>query len=171
MAPVHDHRVHFVSLLEAHRKLLLKVCWAYGRTPDDRDDLLQDIIVRLWESFGRYDSERAFSTWMHRIALNVAIDFRRRQRRWGRETPGLADVAPAAPTDDAERREQLADLHELLECQTEVDRAILLLALENHSYHEIGKILGISESNVGTRMSRLKKSLKQSVQQETGNAH
>ena len=69
--PPSDHE-HFLSLLEAHQRPLLKVCWAYGRTAHDRDDLLQEIVARLWAAFGRYDPGRKFSTWMFRVALNGA---------------------------------------------------------------------------------------------------
>jgi RNA polymerase sigma-70 factor (ECF subfamily) len=164
--PPSDHE-HFLSLLESHKRLLLKVGWAYGSTSHDRDDLLQEIVGRLWAAFGKYDRSRKFSTWMYRVALNVAIDFRRRQRRWGRETASLDDVGeavPAAATDEATKRQQLRELRELLEQQSDPDRALLLLYLEGHSYREIGDVLGIGESNVGTRLNRLKKSLRQSVQ-------
>lgn len=166
MDPPSDHD-RFLSLLEAHRRALLKVCWAYGKTQHDRDDLLQEIVGRLWAAFGKYDESRKFSTWMYRVSLNVAIDYRRRKRRWGRETANLDDgaaVVPGAETDDATKLQQLRELRELLERQSEADRAILLLYLESHSYREIGDVLGMSESNVGTRLNRLKKSLRQSVQ-------
>jgi len=129
--------------------------------------LLQEIVGRLWVAFGKYDRSRRFSTWMFRVALNVAIDFRRRQRRWGREIASLDEGGagvPVAATEDATKVQQLRELRELLEQQSDADRAILLLYLESHSYREIGEVLGISESNVGTRMNRLKKSLRQSVQ-------
>ena len=161
-----DHE-RFLSLLATHQRPLLKVCWTYGRTSHDRDDLLQEIVGRLWAAFRKYDRSRKFSTWMYRVALNVAIDFRRRQRRWGRETASLDDggaAIPAAATDEATKRQQLRELRELLEHQSDADRAILLLYLECHSYREIGEVLGMSESNVGTRLNRLKKSLRQSVQ-------
>jgi RNA polymerase sigma-70 factor, ECF subfamily len=161
-----DHE-HFLSLLECHQRPLLKVCWAYGGTSHDRDDLLQEIVGQLWASFGKYDRERKFSTWMYRVALNVAIDFRRRRKRWGRETASLDDEAPASPGKsnvDATKRQQLGELRELLEQQSDADRAILLLYLEGHSYREIGDVLGMTESNVGTRINRLKNSLRQSVQ-------
>ncbi len=128
---------------------------------------MQEIVGRLWAAFGKYDGNRKFSTWMYRVALNVAIDFRRRQRRWGREIGSLDDggrTLPAAATDDGSEVQQLRELRELLEQQSDADRVILLLYLERHSYREIGDILGISESNVGTRLNRLKKSLRQSVQ-------
>jgi len=150
---------------------LFKICWAYGSTSHDRDDLFQEIVGQLWTSFAKYDRSRKFSTWMFRVALNVAIDFRRRQQRQGRETATLDDRAlagPARATHDATKQEQLRELTELLERQSDADRAILLLFLEGHSYREIGEVLGTSESNVGTRLNRLKTSLRQSVQAEPG---
>jgi len=153
----------FLGLLDSHQRMLLKVCWAYTRTSHDRDDLFQEIVSRLWAAFGTYDRQRTFSTWMYRVALNVAIDFRRRQQSRGPETLSLAEsLDPPSPQDEP-KQAQLAELHELLERQNEADRAILLLCLEGNSYREIGEILGISESNVGTRLHRLKQSLRQSV--------
>jgi RNA polymerase sigma-70 factor (ECF subfamily) len=169
--PPRDHE-QFLSLIRSHQRPLLKVCWVYGRTSHDRDDLLQEIVARLWSAFDRYDPDRKFSTWMYRVALNVAIDFRRRQRRWGREAASLDDSGAAVvtePADDAAKREQLSELRELLEGQSDSDRALLLLYLDGHLHREIGDVLGISESNVGTRLSRLKKSLRESV--EKGNSH
>ena len=173
--PASDHE-QFLALLESHQRPLLKVCWAYGSTTHDRDDLFQEIVGRLWTSFGKYDRGRKFSTWMFRVALNIAIDFRRRQQRWGRETASLDDAraaVPAAENDDPTKRQQLRELRDLLEQQSDADRAILLLYLEGHSYREIGEVLGTSESNVGTRLNRLKTSLRQSVQRasdKTGGA-
>ncbi len=167
MDPRPSEHEHFLALLESHQRPLLKVCWAYGRSSHERDDLLQEIVGRMWAAFGKYDRARKFSTWMFRVALNVAIDFRRRQRRWGRETASLDDDAgsiPDAATDDATKLQQLRELRELLEQQGDADRAILLLYLEGHSHREIGEVLGISESNVGTRMNRLKNSLRKTVQ-------
>ncbi len=167
MAPPPSVQDHFLSLVESHQRPLLKVCWAYGSTSHDHDDLWQEIVGRLWAAFGRYDRSRKFSTWMYRVALNVAIDFRRRQRRWKRESASSDDGGadfPVAAADDPTKRQQLRELRELLEQLSDADRAILLLYLEGHAYREIGEVIGISESNVGTRLNRLKKSLRQSVQ-------
>lgn len=161
-----DHD-RFLSLLETHQRPLLKVCWAYAGSSHDRDDLLQEIVGRLWSAFETYDPSRTFMTWMYRVALNVAIDFQRRRRRWGRTTNlGEADTSlPAATTDETEQSQQL---RELLDGQSAADRAILLLYLEGHSYREIGDVLGISESNVGTRLNRLRNSLRQSARRAAG---
>ncbi len=153
----------FLSLIDAHQRLLLKVCWTYTRTSHDRDDLLQEIVSRLWASFGSYDATRTFSTWMYRVALNVAIDHcRRRQRRESTSLTIDNSNEPRAAHDE-HKQEQLQELRELMDQLDDGDRAILLLSLEGNSYREIAEIIGISESNVGTRLSRLKKSLRQSV--------
>jgi RNA polymerase sigma-70 factor (ECF subfamily) len=153
----------FLSLIDEHQRMLMKVCWAYTYKSHDRDDLFQEIVSRLWQSFANYDRDRPFPTWMYRVALNVAIDFRRRHQR--RTTESLnhdAALDPPSPHDEPKQK-QLEQLRELLEQQTEADRAILLLTLEGNSYREIAEIIGISESNVGTRLSRLKKSLRDAV--------
>lgn len=158
-SPLHDR---FLALVDEHRRPLAKVCWAYGRTPHDRDDLFQDIVTRLWSSFGSYDGHRPFLTWMYRVALNVAIDHRRRGQRWGRD--GASFDETMIPSADSERPDQLHILRELLDQQNDADRALLLLYLEGHSYREIGDVLGMSESNIGTRLYRLKESMRQSAQ-------
>lgn len=164
-----DHEL-FLSLMESHQRMVLKVCWVYGA--NQRDDLMQEIIVRLWGAFGRYDRSRKFSTWMYRVALNVAIDFRRRQRRWGREAAPLDEVGPEAAATSAEgatKAQKMGELRELLDAQNDADRALLLLYLEGHSYQEIGDILGTSETNVGTRLNRLKKSMRDALNEPGDN--
>jgi RNA polymerase sigma-70 factor (ECF subfamily) len=154
----------FLSLVEAHQRMLLKVCWAYTRSSDDRDDLFQEILGRLWSAFGSFDRTRTFSTWMYRVALNVAIDCRRRRQRRDVSIQSLDEARDSPRPRDERKQDQLEELHELLEQYDDADRAILLLCLEGYSYREIGEVMGISESNVGTRLSRLKKSLRESVQ-------
>lgn len=153
----------FLSLVDTHQRLLLKVCWTYTRTSHDRDDLLQEIVSRLWAAFGSYDATRTFSTWMYRVALNVAIDFHRRRQRRESKSMTIDDTNEPHALHDEHKQEQLQELRELMEQLNEGDRAILLLSLEGNSYREIAEIIGISESNVGTRLNRLKKSLRQSV--------
>ena len=153
----------FLELIEAHRKLLLKVCWTYTFNVQDRDDLLQEILARLWSAFAKYDRDRRFSTWMYRVALNVAIDFCRRKGR-NKEWRSLKNIEEVPAPSLSDKQEQLQELHELLNEQSEDDRAILLLHMEGQSHREIGEVLGISESNVGTRMSRIKGSLRKSAQ-------
>ena len=158
-----DHE-WFLSVLAAHHRLIHKVCWAYANSPEEREDLFQEIVVRLLSATRTYDPTRKLSTWLYRVALNVAIDSHRKRRQQSKEQLGLDGDRQPAPGQDPVVAEQLEELRALLEHQTEVDRALLLLHLEGNSHREIGEVLGLSESNVGTRLSRLKQSLRQSVQ-------
>jgi RNA polymerase sigma factor (sigma-70 family) len=157
------HRDWLLSTLESQHRLIHKVCWAYTRTPEDRDDLFQEIAVRLLSAARNYDPTRKLSTWVYRVALNVAIDFHRQRLR--RRKVLLGFEGDGQPTSERDRAadEQLRELRELLERLTEVDRALLLLHLDGNSYREIGEVIGISETNVGTRLSRLKKTLRESA--------
>jgi RNA polymerase sigma-70 factor, ECF subfamily len=147
-------------ILESQQRLIRKVCWAYTRSPEDRDDLFQDIALRLLSARRNYDSSRRLSTWVYRVALNVAIDFhRRRQRR--KQVTLNAETVPQAS--DLEANDQLEELRELMERQNEIDRALLLLYLDGNSHREIADVLGISESNVGTRLNRLKQKLRETI--------
>ncbi len=157
----------FLALVAAHQGALFKVAWAFARSAHDRDDLLQEIATRLWMAFGRYDGGRPFSTWMYRVALNVAIDFRRRRRRWGRERSGLDEQTAQGATVSQADAEHALELRELLEQLGDADRALLLLHLEEQTHREIGAVLGISESNVGTRLNRLKNTLRRLSQETT----
>jgi RNA polymerase sigma-70 factor (ECF subfamily) len=158
-----DHE-WFLSVLDSHQRLIHKVCWAYANSPDEREDLFQEIAVRLLSAARNYDSTRKISTWIYRVALNVAIDSYRKRRQQSKEQLGFdGDLEPASDQDPVVA-EQLRELRALLERQTEVDRALLLLHLEGNTHREIGEALGFSESNVGTRLNRLKTSLRQSAQ-------
>lgn len=159
-------RQHFAALLEAHSGIVFKVANAYARDPHDRQDLAQEIAAQLWRSFPRYDAERAaFTTWAYRIALNVAIA----QARSARHRDHLPlDVAPedhpvlrVDDDSDAHREQQrIAALYAVIERQSPMDRALLLLWLDERSQREIGEVLGISESNVATKLNRLKQRLR-----------
>ena len=164
--PSREQGLHneFLLLIETHRRMVLKVCWAYAYSSDDRDDLLQEILTRLWASFHSYDRTRQFSTWMYRVALNVAIDNLRRRQRRIRETQSNDNTPEPESRADSSKNPRIVELRELMEHQSEVDRALLLLFMEGNTYREIGEVMGMRDSNVGSRLSRLKKSLRDMVQ-------
>ena len=152
----------FVSLLEEHKRILYKVASSYCRNPADRQDLVQEMAVALWKSFGRYDDRHRFSTWMYRIALNVAISFYRSEVRRTRHALPSGDsvLELAAAVEPSEPDEGLLVLQNLMQQLGELDRAILILYLDENSYDTIARILGISETNVGTKIGRIKQKLR-----------
>ena len=154
-------RQHFGELLERHRGIVFKVAYSYCPHPDDRADLVQEIAAQLWRAFPGYDADRSFSTWMYRIALNVAISSLRSRRRDLHSVP-LDESLHDVPGDegDHETAEQLRLLRQYIARQDPLNRALLLLYLEDRSHREIAEILGISEGNVATKISRLKQRIR-----------
>lgn len=153
-----DAEAQFAELLERHRGIVFKVASTYCRNPADREDVAQEIVTQLWRSFPKYDATRTFSTWMYRIALNVAISFVRINSARERHTVALDDTHDIedASTGTAEEGERTRLLYAFIDRLDALNRALLLLYLDEHSYRDIAAILGITETNVATKISRLK---------------
>jgi len=151
------------ALLHEHRRIVFKVAAVYARHAEDRRDLAQDIALQVWRSFGSYDEARPFPTWLYRVALNVGLSHARRER----EKPAM--VGPealdglAGGTPIAEPDERLAQLTRAIEALEPLERALALLYLEELPYAEIAGVLGLSETNVGTRIARLKQRLRRQI--------
>lgn len=160
-----QHHQRFEALLHEHRRIVFKVAGLYSRTAADRDDLVQEISVQLWRSFARYDELQAkFSTWLYRIALNVAISQARRQR-WSEQDRfeplqphHLETVGGGEPIH--EQDERMTELYAFIGQLDPLNRALILLYLEDRNYAEMADILGISETNVATKISRIKQKLR-----------
>lgn len=153
----------FQTLLEQHRKIVFKVANTYSNHPEDRADLAQEIAAQLWKAFPQYDSGRVFSTWMYRIALNVAISFLRSSQQRTSHTEALEDhhneVIGVAVAGD-EDAEPIRLLNRIIQQLEPLNRALLLLYLEERSQRDIAEVLGISESNVATKIQRLKQRIR-----------
>lgn len=153
----------FGQLIERHRAIVFKIAHSYCWHPDDRADLVQEIASELWRAYPKYDHIRSFTTWMYRIALNVAIshlrDDRHRQEHAVPLDESLHDIADAnGANPEADQRLRL--LHSFIRRQTPLDRALLVLYLDERGQREIGEILGITEANVSTKIARMKQRLR-----------
>lgn len=158
-------RERFAGLLEQHRGIVLKVAGTYAWHPEDRADLAQEIAAQLWRAFPKYDGSRSFPTWMYRIALNVAIsavrgDGARRQQSIPLDED-LHEVGIEGADHEADQHLRL--LRRCIERLEPLNRALLLLYLEDRSHREIAEVLGISESNVATKLGRLKQRLRDDI--------
>jgi RNA polymerase sigma-70 factor (ECF subfamily) len=165
-----DHREAFTRLLDQHAGIIRKVAAAYTGNRADRLDLMQEISLQLWKAYPRYAPERPFSTWMYRIALNVAISFLRSATRPHRQTLSLEAAALDVPdeTTTPETDERVAELQRIIAGLEPLNRALLLLYLDERSYREIASVLGITETNVATKVSRLKERVREQMTQPTG---
>lgn len=156
----------FAALLDEHRKIVFKVANTYANGVDDRADLAQEIAAQLWRAFPQFDAQRSFSTWMYRIALNVGISFLRSRARIDEHAVALDEVVHDRADESASNPEvdqQLRLLDGFIAKLAPLDRALLLLYLEDHRQAQIADILGISESNVATKISRLKQRIRDHI--------
>ena len=159
-------RERFGELLEQHRRIVFKVANTYAFQADDRADLAQEIAAQLWRSFPGYDTDRPFSTWMYRIALNVAITHVRGAARRGKHSVPWDETLHDTADDngvDHETDQQVRALHRFIAQLDKLNRALLLLYLEDQSYLQIAEILGISETNVATKLGRLKQRIRNEI--------
>lgn len=154
----------FLKLVEENKGIIYKICYAYCQQESDREDLAQEIIYQLWKSGNTFDQDRRFSTWMYRVALNVAISFYRRNSRLpdtGELTGEEENIEDNATHDHME--EKRIALQQSINQLKELERALMILYLDSKTYAEIAEILGITETNVATRISRIKEKIKQQI--------
>ena len=141
--------------------IIFKICNAYCQNKTDREDLAQEIIYQLLKSYHSFNDDYKFTTWMYRVSLNVAISFYRKNKSgsiitFPEDQQNLADNHhPAEPEDN------IIILQQFINELKELDKALMLLYLESKSYKEMADIIGISETNVATKISRIKDILKQ----------
>lgn len=153
----------FQALLDDHKKILYKVCNSYCRNRDDREDLAQEIVIQLWQSFRSFDDRCRFSTWMYRICLNVAISFYRRETTRTRYVLSDEDHLLNAIDETANQSDDIQVLYQFIAALDPLHKALVLLYLDGNSYLEIADVLGITETNVATKISRLKQTMKQTM--------
>jgi RNA polymerase sigma factor (sigma-70 family) len=152
----------FLELIQGNKGILIKICNSYCTNKNDRDDLAQEIVFNLWKAFANYTPDYKFSTWMYRIGLNVAISFYRKEMRSVRFSAYSEDlmVFDDETENKSEEAESLGLLQRFIQELKEIDKSIMLLYLEHKSHKEIAEIVGITESNVATKINRIKISLK-----------
>ncbi|SDY10609.1 RNA polymerase sigma factor [Hymenobacter psychrophilus] len=159
----------FLEMLNDHQPRLRRVARLYCADADDRQDLYQEMVLQLWRAWPHYEArpEVQVGTWLYRVALNVAIsDLRRRSRHPaaaslnGPDLPDLAAPPPEGPDPD-----DLAQLYRAIERLSNVEKAFVLLYLEERSYAEMADILGITQNNVRVKMHRVQDKLRQLLTQ------
>jgi RNA polymerase sigma factor (sigma-70 family) len=156
----------FVGLLDEHRRILYKVASTYARSPADRQDLVQEMAGQLWRSFDKYDAGYRFSTWMYRIALNVAISWFRAETRKARTFVSAEDSILeiiAAPAESRAIEDGLRMLWQAIDGLDALDRALVVLYLDGQGYDAIAEVLGISKTNVGTKINRINTRLRRDL--------
>ncbi len=145
--------------LVGHKGILFKVAHAYAFEHADRQDLFQEIVIQIWRSVDAFRGESSVPTWMYRVALNTAIAWTRKEDRHQRGKQPLAVVEGLLTTASAAPDPRVEWLYRQIAQLKDVDRSVALLLLDGFSYREIAAIVGITESNVGVKINRIKSAL------------
>jgi RNA polymerase sigma-70 factor (ECF subfamily) len=163
---MHDpqQKALFEDWLRQYGGLVLRIARSYTRADEDRDDLVQEILLQLWRSLPRFAGNASASTWIYRVALNTALAWQRSDRRRRHRQSPLVEIEelPATDTDAAARldnEQMLARLYAAIRSLPKLDAALMLLYLDDLSYRDMAEVLGISESNVAVKLNRAKKQL------------
>lgn len=149
----------FINMIEQHSRLIYKICYMYASDKDELNDLYQEIMINLWRSHELFRGEAKYSTWIYRIGLNTCVSYIRQKKRKPLLVPLDVDLENIAEQEN--NLEELQELYRLINKLSKLERAIVLLYLEEKTYDEIAEIVGISRGNVAVKLNRIKTKLKE----------
>ncbi|MFT4642882.1 MAG: RNA polymerase sigma factor (sigma-70 family) [Candidatus Azotimanducaceae bacterium] len=151
----------FVKLLDENQNIIHKVCRVYTNNSDAHKDLFQEVTIQLWKAYPKFRGDAKFSTWMYRVALNTAITLYRKSKRQI-QTSDISDFHYKLEYDeyDGEIEEQMQLLYKAIHQLSDIEKALILLYLEDKPYKEIAETMGITEVNARVKVNRIKTKLK-----------
>ena len=154
-----DLEESFVEIIRQHENIIYKVCSVYASPELPMADLYQEAVCNLWVGFPKFRNECAVSTWIYRVTLNTCVSGIRKNNRQPKTdvVANLSEllVAPESMT------ESIREMYRMINCLQTIEKAIVLLYLEEKSYQEISDITGLTVSNVATKLKRAREKLKQ----------
>jgi RNA polymerase sigma-70 factor (ECF subfamily) len=156
-----NQKQNFIELAEQNKALIYKFCYMYSTEKDTPEDLFQEVLINLWNGYPKFRNDCKIQTWIYRIALNTCVTFLRKSGRSIKSVPLTDDLLLI--TEDSETS-TIKELYRLINKLNALEKAIILLYLEERSYDEIALIIGITKSNVGVRINRIKEKLHQMSQ-------
>ncbi|MFT4017853.1 RNA polymerase sigma factor [Terrimonas sp.] len=156
----------FLEILRQNGGILHKVCRMYGNTEEDRQDLLQEMIAQIWKAFPTFRQEAKISTWIYRIALNTAIAGYRKQQRQVFTVAIDAEFSMINDGEDLIKTERLKLMYNAIAQLTDVEKALVMLYIEDKTYEEMEDILGMTQGSLRVKMNRIKEKLRKQVSGE-----
>ena len=153
----------FTVAIKTNENFIYKIASVYTNNIEDRNDLVQEIIYQLWKSFDTFEQKSSLSTWIYRVALNVALYQLKQSKKRVSTIPINEQVLNNHESDSTENEEKWKIFKLQIDNLNLLDKAIVMLYLDNKSYDEIAEIIGISKTNVGTKLLRIKEKLKSQI--------
>ena len=154
-----EQRKIFQEWLDEYRALVFKVINAYAFNAEDQDDLFQEVCLQMYRSVPNFKAESAVSTWLYRIALNTAIKWSTKEKKHVEGHQEIEKMAHVLKAHNEPKDGRVAWLYAEIKKLNEIDRSLTLLLLDGYSYKEMAEMMGISESNIGVKIHRIKKQL------------
>jgi RNA polymerase sigma factor (sigma-70 family) len=154
-----SNETEFIEIIKAHEALIYKIARLYANTRDGQQDLYQDIVYQLWKSFSSFRGESKISTWMYRIALNTSIGYLNKEKMTTSHQPIDETLLNRTDPGDTIKEEQIEALYANIKTLNTMDTAIIFLYLEAKSYDEMAEITGLSATNIGTRLGRIRQKI------------
>ena len=159
-----DKKKTFIAAIKENEGFIFKIASVYTNNGDDKNDLVQEIIYQLWKSFDSFNQKSKLSTWLYRVAMNVAIYQLKASKKRVLTVPMQEHAIIYYDQDDSTNPEEQWQLfRKQIDGLNLLDKGIVMLYLEDKSYEEIGEIIGLSPSNVGTKLSRIKEKLRKQI--------
>lgn len=153
----------FTQIIKNHEGVIFKITTVYTDNHEDQKDLYQEIVYQLWKSLESFKGNSKISTWIYRVALNTAITRLKKEKRKGNQIGIDKVIMKQTEQYDSEFEERLKLMYQHINALNELEKGLMLLLLEGKKYEEISVIMGLSPSNVGTRISRIKQKLKTQI--------
>ena len=162
---MHQHseiEIEFVKKIEKHRGIIHKICYVYAHNNLDKEDLRQEIVLQLWKSYPSFQGKSEFSTWLYRVALNTAITYTKRRSLIIENPENISNQLSFENNDDYSEDVKL--LYKAISHLSKIEKAIVIMWLEEKSYEEIAATTGISVKNVSVKLVRIKKKLAEIIE-------
>ena len=153
----------FVKVIKENEGIIFKITFVYANNNEEQKDLYQEIVYQLWKSYKSFRNESKISTWLYRIALNTSITHLKKEKRKGNHIPIDRVLLDRMDTEDTVKEERVQTLYHHIKQLNTVEKGLILLFLEGKNYEEIAVITGFSNTNVGTRLARIKQKLKSRI--------
>ena len=148
----------FIDLLNKHQNIIHKICNVYMDEQADKEDLFQEITLQAWKAVKNFRGDSQFSTWLYRVALNTAITFFKKEKK---QATTYTEHFPESLEEYNPVEEQVQAMYKAISSLSKIDKALVMLYLDDYSYKEMAEVLGITVTNIGVKMNRIKTKLKE----------
>lgn len=160
MPPASEKERLFLSAIDTNRRLLYKICYMYATDGEHFNDLYQEVLANVWQGLDTFRGDSAISTWLYRMAINTCVTYHRRNSRHSAGKVALEDVVHLeGDAGDNEHLARLRQMYRLISGLSAMDKALIMMWLDEKSYDEIADLSGLTRNNVATRLRRIKQKL------------